>query len=168
MNRETKFSAPWCTLLKGMTAFCAVVLIGIPITVMNHAAPQQILWSVLFPPAILLAGAFFVIRGYELRPDNLLVRRLGWSSRIDLTDLLSAEVDPKAMSGSIRTCGNGGLFCFAGLFRSKRLGSYRAFATDPARSVVLRFPNRTVVVTPGDPEAFVNAVKTNHGTHRIH
>ena len=36
--------------------------------------------------------------------------------------------------------------------------SYEAYATDPRRSVVLRFADRVVVVTPDDPSAFVEAV----------
>ncbi len=52
------------------------------------------------------------------------------------------------MKGSIRTFGNGGLFCFSGRFRNRKLGSYRAFATDPKLAVVLRFPDKIVVVTP--------------------
>jgi hypothetical protein len=76
-----------------------------------------------------------------------------------LSGLKSAEVDTEAMSKSIRTCGNGGLFCFAGAFNNNRLGSYRAFATDPKRAVVLRFSDRTVVVTPDQPDDFVMRIK---------
>ena len=73
--------------------------------------------------------------------------------------VISVEADPNAMRGSLRTCGNGGLFCFAGAYWNKRLGSYRAFATDPSRSVVLRFSDRVVVMTPERPAEFVAAVE---------
>ena len=76
-----------------------------------------------------------------------------------MSGLKSAEVDTEAMSKSIRTFGNGGLFCFAGIFNNNRLGSYRAFATDPKRAVVLRFSDRTVVVTPDQPDDFVMRTK---------
>jgi len=52
-------------------------------------------------------------------------------------------------------CGNGGFFSFTGLFYNRKLGFHRAFVTDHIRTVVLRFPHRTVVVSPADPEAFV-------------
>jgi hypothetical protein len=161
-NKPTGYSAPWGGLLKAMTLFCAVILLGIPATVLIQTGRVPL--PTLLPPAVLIAAAFFMIRGYELRPGRLAVKRLGWESRIDLAGLQSAEFDPSAMSGSIRTFGNGGLFCFAGWFRNKKLGSYRAFATDSARSVVLKFPKRTLVVTPGDPEAFVNALSKNSET----
>jgi hypothetical protein len=89
----------------------------------------------------------------------LLVQRLGWHSELILKNLVSAECDPEAMKRSIRVFGNGGFFCFAGKFRNKRLGVYRAFATAPHLAVVLRFTDRMVVVTPDNPEEFVKALK---------
>ena len=83
-------------------------------------------------------GALFSIRGYRLEGGVLLVQRLGWNSRIDLAGLQSAEADPAAMNGSIRTFGNGGFFCFAGAYWNRRLRSYRAFVTHPRHAVVLR------------------------------
>jgi hypothetical protein len=110
---------------------------------------------VLLPLLVLVGAAFFVIRGYTVSGQTLRIHRLGWDSTLDLQQLRSATVDPEAMRRSLRTFGNGGLFCFAGRFRSQKLGPYRAFATDPKRAVVLTFADRTVVVTPDDPAAFV-------------
>ena len=42
------------------------------------------------------------------------------------------------------------------IFYNKRLGSYRAYVTDPRRCVVLRYPNRRVVLSPASPEDFVS------------
>ena len=89
---------------------------------------------------------------------KLYVQRIGWKSKIDLTELNSVQVDPTAMSKSIRLFGNGGLFCFAGIFRNHKLGRYWAFATSPKKSVILRFPKRTIVVTPEDPDRFAEMV----------
>jgi hypothetical protein len=66
---------------------------------------------------------------------------------------------PFAMRRSLRSFGNGGLFCFAGLFRNKQLGPYRAFATNPAPTVVLRFARHVIVITPENPEEFVGALE---------
>lgn len=95
-----------------------------------------------------------MVRGYTLTDRELIIHRLGWSSHFDLASLISASSDPSAMNGSIRLFGNGGLFAFCGWFRNKKLGNYRVFATDPQRSVVLRFTDRIVVVTPDAPEKF--------------
>lgn len=99
-----------------------------------------------------------MVRGYTLEKGQLIIHRLGWSSRFNLSSLNSATPDPKAMASSIRLAGNGGLFSFCGLFRNRQLGNYRAFATDPQNSVVLRFPKRTLVVTPDDPKRFADQI----------
>jgi hypothetical protein len=110
---------------------------------------------VLLPLVILFGAALFTIRGYSLSSDSILVQRLLWSTVLPRTGLESAEVDQEAMRGSLRTFGNGGAFSFTGFYYNKRLGSYRAYVTDPHRTVVLRYANRRVVLSPATPEDFV-------------
>ena len=107
-------------------------------------------------PVIVLGCLPFTIRSYAITEDAILIRRLFWTTRLDRAGLKSAEVVTKAMSKSLRTCGNGGVFSFTGWYWNKTLGKYRAFVTDLNRTVVLRFGARTVVVSPDDPEGFVN------------
>ncbi len=77
-----------------------------------------------------------------------------------LTDLRSAQVEPRAMRWSVRTLGIGGLFSFSGWYYNTLLGSYRAFVTDPNRTVVLRLGRRSVVVSPSEPDVFVHDLLT--------
>ncbi|WP_372846572.1 PH domain-containing protein [Pontiella sp.] len=111
---------------------------------------------------LLPLGAFlavpFIVRGYAVENGRLLIRRVGWVKTFPLDELESVEIDPQAMHGSIRLFGNGGLFSFTGLYRNKRLGNYRSFVNDWKRSVVVRFANRTIVVSPDDPVAFKQAL----------
>ena len=83
------------------------------------------------------------------------MHRLLWSTVLPRIGLESAQVEPDAMRGSLRTFGNGGAFSFTGFYYNKRLGSYRAYVTDPRRAVVLRYANRRVVLSPDAPEDFV-------------
>jgi hypothetical protein len=108
--------------------------------------------------AIFLVAATFAIRGYSVRDGELLIHRLGWSTRFDLAGLSSVEVNPNATMGSIRALGIGGLFGFVGRFHNSILGSYKAYATNDANAVVLRFEGETIVVTPDAPAAFAQAV----------
>ena len=108
--------------------------------------------------AILLVAAAFAIRGYSVMDGRLLIHRLGWSNKFDLSEMVSAEVSPGATLGSLRTMGIGGLFGFVGHFHNEILGSYKAFATNEFNTVVLVFGNQTIVVTPDDPEEFVQAL----------
>ena len=119
----------------------------------------------LLPLAIVCGGILFTIRGYTVTPDALLVHRLFWATRLPLSGLHSAQIEPGAMRWSIRTFGNGGLFSFTGWFRNTTLGAYRAFVTDPHRAVVLHFAGRTVVVSPSAPEDFVRDIRTS--THVV-
>jgi hypothetical protein len=113
----------------------------------------------LLPLAIVCGGILFTIRGYTVNSDVLIVHRLFWTTRLPLAGLHSAQVEPEAMRWSIRTFGNGGLFAFTGWFRNTTLGAYRAFVTDPHRTVVLQFTGRTVVISPSTPEEFVRDVR---------
>lgn len=156
-----RFTAPWSHQLKWLTALVALLLLGLPLILLNKA-PQTdsalFAVAVWLPPAILVLGALFAIRGYEIEGQTLRVLRPGWKTRIDLEGLQGAEVKPEALRGSVRIFGNGGLFGYIGLFSNSSLGRYRAFATDSANCVVLRFPARTLVVTPDRPEQFVAAL----------
>ena len=144
------FFAPWSTKLKLMTGGLAAILI---VAAAVTAGPGSL--AIL---AILLAAAAFSIRGYSVMDGRLLIHRLGWSNKFDLAELVSAEVSPGATMGSLRTMGIGGLFGFVGHFHNEILGSYKAFATNEFNTVVLVFGNQTIVVTPDDPEGFVEAV----------
>ncbi len=116
-------------------------------------------WGALLPLAIVCGSALFTVRGYTVTPDAILIHRLFWTTRFPLAGLYSAEVEPEAMRGSIRTFGNGGLFSFTGWFYSKALGVYRAFVTDPHKAVVLHFDRRNVVLSPSAPEDFARDIR---------
>ena len=99
--------------------------------------------------------ALFTVRGYTIAPDAIYVQRLLWATRLPTDGLQSVTFEPNAMRWSLRTMGNGGLFSFTGRYWSRALGSYRAFVTDLKRTVVLRYPNQTIVLSPTLPEKSV-------------
>ncbi len=107
-------------------------------------------------PAILVFSLLFAVTGYAVDSNDLYIQRPLWRTRLPLDGLSRFWLEPAACKGSMRIFGNGGLFSFTGLYRSPKLGRYRLFATDFARSVVLVLPTRVVVVTPAMPRAFVD------------
>ena len=164
------FGAPWSRQLKLLTLLSSAILLGISIALLLNTpeqAPPIYQLGIWIPLLTLVLSALFAVRGYQLDGDQLYVLRPGWRSGRSLSQLQSVAADPKAMDGSIRLFGNGGLFAYLGLFRNSKLGRYRAFATDAARSVVLRLPAATVVVTPDDPQAFAaqaeKLISSGHG-----
>lgn len=156
---ENEFGAPWGTMLKVMSTFGTVVLLAVPVAVLISMKQGKEAWVGVAIPAgclvVLLLSLLFTVRNYTVSGSMLLVRRLLWSTRVDLSGLRSARVESNAMRGSIRTFGNGGLFSFSGRYRSRTLGSFRAFVTDLSGCVVLELDSGKVVVSPDNPEFFV-------------
>lgn len=156
------YPAPWGKPLIVISALATVLCLGLTLfewsTLTRPPFALPAFWLGGLPLALVLSCALFTIRGYGLTPDTLVIRRLLWSTRVPLAELQSAEYLPGAMRGSIRTFGNGGFFSVTGLYWSRLLGSYRAFVTDLQRTVVLRFPGRTLVLSPASPEEFVREV----------
>lgn len=162
MSNGIAFKAPWDSSLIFSTILFSAILLGVVlIGLLVGEERSNFFWllaMVVLPLAILVASALYGIRGYKLTSNTLYIQRFGWNSKIPLAQLINAESDPQAMENSLRTWGNGGLFGVTGWFRNNRLGSYQAYATDLQRSVVLRFPQRTIVLTPENPERFVREV----------
>jgi hypothetical protein len=154
------YEAPWSKSLIVMSVFVTLLCVGISAgswwaaAAKHQAAPVR--WATLLPLAVLFCTALFTIRGYSITSEAILVNRLLWSTALPRAGLESARVEPDAMRGSIRTFGNGGAFSFTGFYYNKRLGSYRAFVTDPRRAVVLRYATRRVVLSPASPKDFVS------------
>jgi hypothetical protein len=135
-----------------MSAFTVVIIPAAAVLILFKTKPEPVGWLVAF---ILPVAALFIVRSYTIEPNMLAIRRLLWATRLPLAGLQSAEVSPNVMRGSLRLFGNGGMFSITGLFRNRALGNYRAFVTDLTRTVVLRFPKRTFVISPENPERFV-------------
>ena len=149
--------------MKTVSALAAVMLLGMTLA-LRHAVPrgthaaftESFGAALVYLPGLILAVAvLYMVRGYELRRDRLVVRRLLWNTEVALQGLERIGRDGQAMRRSIRVIGNGGLFSITGRFRSDALGSYRAFVTDPAQAVVMRAKSGVVVLSPADPDAFL-------------
>jgi hypothetical protein len=159
-------SAPWPTLLKVTSAVATALLAGAGYAVVR-AIPRgtRVPFAETFgtliafvPPLIALVALLYVVRGYELRPAELLIRRLLWTTSIPLDGLARAWHDPEVMRRSLRVWGNGGLYGFTGVYQNAALGRYRAFVTDPHRAVVLELPRKKVVISPADPAPFLEGL----------
>jgi hypothetical protein len=160
-----RFGAPWGTTLSIMTPVGVIALLGLPVAMAfvpaNGPAPTLVVAvTAVVVVATVGVSALFLIRGYRLDDRGLHVERLLWADRIPLTTLRRAWPDHEATAKSLRLFGNSGFFCIAGLFTNRKLGRYRAFATDVRRAVVLRMDEGTVVVTPDEPLRFLAAIRS--------
>jgi hypothetical protein len=153
-----EFRAPLSRRVRSTTVLSLVIL-ALPVLAAIVAPVQPpLLATVLLigvPPLLVVTTFSSRVRGYTLTEDAITVRRGLWNTRLPLAGLRSVTGDVDAMSGSARVFGNGGLFSITGRYWNRKLGWYRAFATDPGRAVVLRYADRTIVITPHDPQHFI-------------
>jgi hypothetical protein len=164
-----EFGAPWSRSLKTASTVSTLLLALMALAGLFWGGSPQI-WParalmIALPLAGLLVGCLGIVSGYALSINALQVRRPFSSTAFALDDLQSVSGDPEAFKGALRLFGNGGLFSFTGYFWTRKLGFFRAFATDPARAVVLKFARRTIVITPDDPLHFIVRART-HLSHR--
>ena len=164
---EATFAAPWDKRLIISSVVCVIILLAVSAPVMSLARVAG--WITALTLSLialtLIVAASCIILGYTVTREAVTVRRLGWSTRFPRDHLESVSIAPYVMKGSLRTFGIGGLFSYTGYYRNNSIGAYRAFVTDHARTVVLRWPTIStgsgsiVVVSPHDPAAFVTALE---------
>ena len=159
MNHE--YLAPWSRSVKLVTLSSTVVLALAPVLGSNFGPHQFLAWRIfmlLIPLLALPLGILFMVRGYRVTPRSIEIERFGWSTQLSVSGLKVVTADPLALTGSIRRWGNGGFFAITGQYSNGRYGRFRAWATDPARAVVLRYADHTVLLTPDEPQRFVQQV----------
>jgi hypothetical protein len=163
MTHEIHFKAPWSDDVKIVTGVATFLLLAsslVGAVVLPSATPTWARWLATAGPLLVLTGTLlFIVRGYVLRGGELLIERLAWRTHVKLDKLVSATIDPEALRKSIRILGSGGLFGFLGWFRNRKLGNYRAYATDQKRTVVLRLPGKVIVVSPDEPGKFLTELE---------
>jgi hypothetical protein len=159
-----EFSAPWSPALRLTTTVSVAVLLSVMLVGLSTGPRQLLVWQVAMVglPLVLLSSALpFMVRGYVLTATHIEVRRLGWSTVLPLAGLVAVTGEPAGLRGSLRLFGNGGLFGFSGWFWNRRIGRFRAYATDPGRAVLLRYRDgKKAVVTPHDVQHFIVRVRT--------
>ena len=158
-----EFRAPWGRTVRVRTAIglilCAVMMLG-PLLAPSELPTPFMIVLIGLPPLIVAASLASCVRGYTLTEDAITVRRGIGATRLPLAGLRSVTGEVDAMLGSWRLTGNDGFFAITGRYWNKTLGWHRAFATDLSRAVVLRYPNRIIVITPHDPQHFIMRART--------
>jgi len=159
-----EFPAPWSRSLSVVTTLSVSLLLVVMLVGLLTGPRQLAVWraGMVGVPLVVLLGALpFTVRGYVLTAEHIEVRRLGWSTVLPLAGLVAVSGEPEGLRGSVRLFGNGGLFAITGWFWNRRIGRFRAYATDPGRVVLLRYRDgRKIVVTPHDVQHFIVRLRT--------
>ncbi len=147
-----QYKASWSPFLIIMSTLLTALCLGLAFAEFRREGASA--WVGWLLVALVIGCALFSIRGYTVAPEELLIHRLLWTTRVPLAGLQSARRESLPWWRGIRI-GNGGFFSFTGWRYNPGLGFYRVFATNSPDRVVLRYPNRTVVVSPSPPDDFV-------------
>jgi hypothetical protein len=144
-------------LIPTVISFAAVVLVLLvnPLIAFKAVSPFVALGVVL--PMFLFERS--KVSRFRI-DENCLV--LG-KKRFPLQGAVEVRRDPDAMKWAIKLFANGGLGSLRGSFRSRRLGKFYAFMTGTENAVVVRWPDKTVVVSPADPEFFIYSARSAAG-----
>jgi len=112
--------------------------------------PEMPIYGAVLMPLVLFVTWLFSVKGYTLMDNILIVHRPLWDTEIALPPDAVFAREPEMKKGLGKTTGNGGVFGYTGRFRNKKLGNFRAFATNwnDAVSITSRSWQLTVVITP--------------------
>jgi hypothetical protein len=125
-----------------------------------------IVFNFILPLAIFLIIIYLICMAlkplsYEITKDELIIRRLIKSVRMNRADIKSLELIEKAtLSGTIRTFGVGGLFGWYGKFANSQLGNMTWYLTRRDKPVlILKKDSKKILISPDQAEAFVREFK---------
>jgi len=155
------------TLIVVATTVVSLVVVLALTLARNPMVPAK----VLIPFAVVLpvhAAIWYGtrVRRYQLVGDELVVERAFRTVRLPLVGLKDATHDRDAMRGAWKVRGNHGMGTVSGRFRSKRLGRFDAYLSDREHAVVLRWPDRCVVISPEQHAYFIEAVRKHAALDR--
>ncbi len=165
------FSTSWDKGMWILNSILIALLGGITITLFvaglfglreNFFCAMIVIVASPLPIVILIIGAAFAPRQYQITGDSILVNRFfSKDIKIPLSEIYSIElVSYKyAFKKSVRIAGSGGGFGIYGHFTSQNLKNFKAYMTRRDKLVLIRTPDKPFVLTPDDPEGFISAVQ---------
>ena len=125
-----------------------------------------IVFNFILPLAIFLIIIYLICialkpLSYEITKDELIIRRLIKSVRMNRADIKSLElIEKTTLSGTIRTFGVGGLFGWYGKFANSQLGNMTWYLTRRDKPVlILKKDSKKILISPDQAEAFVREFK---------
>jgi hypothetical protein len=141
------------------TAIIITILVGLlfgALIVFDFILPLAILLIIIY----LLCFYLKPIR-YEIREDEIIIRRLIKSVRISRSDVESLKLlDKSELRGTVRTFGVGGLFGWYGKFANSQLGDMTWYVTRRDKIVLINTRDgKKILISPDEAESFVTEFK---------
>jgi len=161
-----QFSAPWSVSSKFITLLLSLVCLSVPIFIYvlskngTPFSPAVELLAVLGPFFVVGSGLFSVL-GYSISERKLIIHRPFWKTSFKLDGLEEATLRGEDFRVGVRLFGSGGFWGWTGWFWNREFGRYRFLGTRLEKVVVLRWKERTLVISPEDGAGLIEAVNFN-------
>ena len=154
-----EFKASLDKLSKIISVTVAVLLIliaAIQVDVLFEARSAGAAITIALVIGIIFIAAALRAKGYYVDGKQLIIRRGLFDVRIPRRDIISVELlDRSDLKGAIRIFGVGGMFGYVGTYANLKMGSMTWYATRRDRPVLIRTSKKKIVVTPDEPELFL-------------
>ncbi len=98
--------------------------------------------------------------GLDVENGRLTIRMRRQQESFDLAGAAARRLAPEEIEHLERLATNGGVTAGTGGFESHRLGEFDLYATDLANAVLVDLGETRLIVTPDDPEGFLQALSS--------
>jgi transcriptional regulator with XRE-family HTH domain len=122
--------------------------------------PSEMFWPCISYAAIwllVLINTFLYPASFSFKGGNLVVQHVIFATRYDLVKLTGYEIAPNAMMSALPLTFP--VIVASAWYRSPVIGVFRAYITDTKNCVVLEFGRKKIVVTPENPQEFIDALR---------
>lgn len=120
---------------------------------------SSIVGIIMLAIVLVLTIYLWAPRRYSIDRTNISIHRGIGDIQIPLSEVKDVRKDPSGFFEAIRVFGVGGMFGYYGRFYSGKLGHYTAYVTNGKNAVIIESKKVKYMISPNNPEAFVNRVK---------
>ena len=157
------FKATLDKLSKGITL--GVALLSLLMSGLFSFIPDSPFWIALIPLVtlglVILFTFIYSPLGYSVNNEHLVIHRRINSFQIPKKSIQKVyAVSPAEMGSAIRLMGNGGMFGYTGIYRSKSQGTMEWFVTQRKNYLVIETNyKKKYVLSPDDVNACLDAIQ---------
>jgi len=152
MASENNYAARYDLKAKIVSTLACVLVFGAALIVHNLVVAAV----ALFLFALTYA---YSPRGYRIAEGWLFVRRWAGDVPFPLSTIReSRRAAPEDFHRALRLWGSGGIFGYYGIFSTAKLGKCTWYLTNRKNAVVLVTGSKTILVSPEDPDRFLQAI----------
>jgi len=172
-GQSSGFAARWSRLVWSVTVVVLMLIVVAEVLLVRAAwsfsqgdpSRSVAVLGVLLSVAIFAGIARFAPWGYSVRSDGIVVRRLGSPIVISYERIREVRRVQRREIGFVwRVFGSGGFLGWFGLFRSRRLGEFHAYATNQRDLVLITQTNGgKIMISPHPVDGFLKAVQGSLG-----